>query len=301
MKDFDTFLNMMHDCRFPVGIGGCKNNKHNFDCCEYNITIFNNCNHDFDHAMKLGDDTIIKIHYGNIKEARSNILILYNRMKIINDPNWDLKIFLSKLHQNINNVSQDFIKNCLINSFIYSTKTKICIERHDPLSVLWQKCSVLFLLDALLIINSGKLSPTHILKYVRDFQHNKINSHFSIINDCIGIERATTSLLSRMYKSTLCLNTKLQKKDSKIIQTKYNYMIKNSLLSDCYLYLMYINRNYLIEMKNKIHSNNVDIYYMLKNGFDIDNDKIELHTRIKLVQNTADYLLREISNSGNFL
>ena len=27
---------------FPVGLGGCRNNGTNFQCCEYNITVFDN-------------------------------------------------------------------------------------------------------------------------------------------------------------------------------------------------------------------------------------------------------------------
>ncbi len=290
INDFDTLINKLSNYNFPVAIGGCKNHKHNFDCCEYNITIFNNYQDEF--VTQL-DDSLIKLHYGSMGETRSDVLILYDDMKIINDQNWDLKIFLTKVNKNINKISNDYIKNCLINSIIYSVKTKLCIQSSNPFSPFWKKCSALFMLDALLIINSCKLSPAHILEYVHSFSYNKINSKFSIINDCIGIERATTTLLSRMYKSTICLSNKLNKNDSKIIQAKYNYMIKNSLLPNCYLYLMYANRKNLLELENMIHDN-ASIYYMLKNGFDIENNTLEIYTQAKIIQDTANDLLNNL-------
>ena len=33
-------LEIVSEKNFPVALGGCKNNKKTFDCCEYNITIF---------------------------------------------------------------------------------------------------------------------------------------------------------------------------------------------------------------------------------------------------------------------
>ncbi|MBP2625060.1 MAG: hypothetical protein KAF24_03820 [Nitrosopumilaceae archaeon] len=293
MEDFSTLLNKLSQSNFPSAIGGCKNYKHNFDCCEYNITIFNDYYHD-DIVIQTYDGYMIKLHHGSIGDTRSNILILCDDMKIINDPNWDLKIFLSKINKNMDKISNDHIKNCLINSIFYAIKTKFCIKSSDPYSPFWKKCSALFILDALLIINSCKLSPTHILEYAHNFKYNKINSQLSILNDCMGIERATTSLLSRMYKSTICLSAQLQKNDSKIIQAKYNYMIKNSLLSNCYLYLVYINRKNLLELEPVLH-NNTHIYYMLKNGFDIENNVLEIFKQAEIIQNVANDLLNHHS------
>jgi hypothetical protein len=82
------------------------------------------------------------------------------------------------------------------------------------------------------------------LENLRHFEKNKINENFSIVNDSIGIERATPSLLSRMCKSTMGFSDMVEQNDhSKIIQKKNDYFLKNSLISDCYFYLGYTNRN----------------------------------------------------------
>src|SRR5437879_12142022 len=94
------------------------------------------------------------------------------------------------------------------------------------------------------------------LETIRGFDKNKINQNFSVVHKCLGIERASTSLLSRMVKSTIGFSDMVEiNNHSKIIQHNYDYLVQNSLLSDCYFYLVYINRNNVIKSKDTLHRN----------------------------------------------
>ena len=45
--DVKNFLEKFSLTNFPVGLGGCKNTEHSYDCCEYNITIFDGKKQDY--------------------------------------------------------------------------------------------------------------------------------------------------------------------------------------------------------------------------------------------------------------
>ncbi len=51
--DLKILLEKLSPANFPVGLGGCKNAGTTFDCCEYNITIFDD---------KVEEDSITRIN-----------------------------------------------------------------------------------------------------------------------------------------------------------------------------------------------------------------------------------------------
>ncbi|GIS96207.1 MAG: hypothetical protein CM1200mP23_0130 [Nitrososphaerota archaeon] len=87
-------------------------------------------------------------------------------------------------------------------------------------------CSI-FSSDAISVLNSHRPSPMHMLGILRELPKNKINSTVSVITDSIGIERSTSSLLSRMFKSTLGLSELVEGGfHSKIISVNINILSK---------------------------------------------------------------------------
>ena len=59
--DIFKFLKKFSLTDFPVGLGGCKNNGHTYECCEYNITIFDD-KFEEDSVIEF-DNQIAKIHH----------------------------------------------------------------------------------------------------------------------------------------------------------------------------------------------------------------------------------------------
>ena len=106
-----------------------------------------------------------------------------------------------------------------------------------------------------------------------------------------GIERATTSLISRMLKSTCGFSDMVEKnQNSIIIEKKANYLIQNSLLSDCYLYLNYQNRNNFLKIKNSLNKNS-DKIHVLKTAFDLTHTPSELLSSIDSMYDITNVLL----------
>ena len=109
------------------------------------------------------------------------------------------------------------------------------------------------------------------LKILRELPKNKTNETISVITDSIGIERATPSLLSRMLKSTIGFSDTIEGNfHSKSISRKCNYLIENSLFSDCYFYLGYVNRNNFKKIQD-LHRK-PELIHILKTAFDLEND-----------------------------
>ena len=210
-------------------------------------------------------------------------------MTILLDEQWELRILLSKIKEKKEQIFNAYIKNCLVEAGICITKTKNGLNT-DPYSSSWLKCAAYFLADAISALNFQRPSPVHMLKMLRESDKNKINELISPITESIGIERATPSLLSRMLKSTMGFSDLMEDNShSKIISQKYRYMIENSLFSDCYFYLGYINRNNFKKIQD-LHRK-PELIHILKTGFDLESDTTKIESEATKLHKATNYLL----------
>ena len=287
--DTQKFLEKFSLTQFPIALGGCRNDKNSFDSCEYDITIFDNKDEN-DSIMDFGDE-IVRLHHGSMQETRQEILTQYNNLQILWDEKWELKIFLSQISEKKEKIFDAYTKSCLVEAAVCTTKTKECIKNSDPFASSWVKCAAYYLADAITLANNVRPSPSHMLEHVRELKNNKVNENFSIVNECIGIERATPSLLTRMCKSTMGFSDMIEKNDhSKLIKKKHDYLVKNSLISDCYFYLGYINRNNFMKIKDSLHRT-PELIHILKVAFDVENDMTRLEQQAIHLHTASNELL----------
>jgi len=210
-------------------------------------------------------------------------------MTILLDEQWELRMLLSKIKEKKEQIFNVYIKNCLVEAGICITKTKNGLNT-DPYSSSWLKCAAYFLADAISGLNFQRPSPVHMLKMLRESNKNKINELISPITESIGIERATPSLLSRMLKSTMGFSELIEDNShSKIISQKYRHMVENSLFSDCYYYLGYINR--INFKKNQDLHRKPELIHMLKTGFDLESDTTKIESEATKLHKSTNYLL----------
>ena len=272
---------------YPVGMGGCHNLGTNYDCCEYNLTVFDGKKQE--ESILEFDGIFYHIYHGTLQETSPDILLQYNNMKILFDEQWELQTLLSKIKDKKEQIFNAYVKNCLVDATVCITKTKNGLDG-DPYASTWLKCAAFFLADAISVINLQCPSPAHMLKILRKFKKNKINECISTIAESIGIERATPTLLSRMSKSTIGFSDMIESNShSKIISQKYQYMVSNSLFADCYFFLGYINRNNFIKIKD-LHRK-PEFIHILKTAFDLEGDSIKIESQANELHNTANFLL----------
>ncbi len=270
-----------------VGLGGCKVHQTTLDCCEYNLTVFDDDTQK-DTVITLDDDTI-RIHHGKIDESTSDILQKYESMQILSDPQWELRTMLTNIMEKKEKIRSTCAKSCLVDAASFATKAKQSLD--DPFSAMWIKCSAYLVCDGLVLLNAKPRSPTHMLGFIRKFAKNSKNITFSGIEEIIGLERATPSLLERMMKSTIGFSDMTENNNhGVIIQKKYEYLVANSLLSDCYFYLGYLSKNNIISIRDSIHKNPA-LIHILKTALDLEHDPTKLEQQAILLHKTANNLI----------
>jgi hypothetical protein len=278
---------------YPVGLSGCRTSDYFFDSCDYDITVFDD---------KIQNDGIIQfennfvmVHHGSLSESKSQKLLQYDNMQIIQDESWDLRMFLSKIKEKRLTLYKDHAKNSLIQSLFCCEKTKTGIKESSVFAACWQKCASYFLAEGILAVNYCIPGPSHMLDTLRKFEKNSINEKISIVNDTVGIERSTPSLLERMTKSTIGFSDIIEKNNhSLLIEKKHRYFLENSMLSDCYFYLGFVNKQIFVNFKDSIEKQ-PDLIHILKVSFDVEVDSNLLEQQAKKVQKSANDILDSIS------
>lgn len=280
---------------YPVGFGGCRNSDLFLDSCDYDVVVFDEKSEP--EKIIQFDNTFVMIHHASLSETRSNKLLQYDKLQIINDESWDLRMLLSKIHEKHSSLFSDFAKNCLIESQFCCQKTKEAIQSSDVFAPCWQKCASYYLANAISSINHQRSSPSHMLGLLRKLEKNPINEHISIVTQTIGIERATPTLLERMLKSTIGFSDLIEKNNhSQIIQQKYNFFVTNSMLSDCYFYLGYVNTENFVKIKDSLNREQ-DLFHILKVAFDVEADVNLLSHQSEIIQKSCNDILGIISSA----
>ena len=278
---------------YPVGLSGCRITDSFFDSCDYDITVFDEKSQN-DEIIQF-QNNFVKIHHGSLSESKSQKLIQYDNMEILHDESWELRMLLSKIKEKRLNLYKDHAKNSLLESLFCCEKTKSGIKESSVFASCWQKCASYFLAEGILTLNNYKPSPTHMLDNLRKFEKNLINEKISTVNETVGIERSTPSLLERMLKSTIGFSDLIEKNNhSLLIQQKHDYFVKNSMLSDCYFYLGYINKENFVKIKDSIEKQ-PDLFHILKVSFDVESDVNLLEQQAYNVQKSANDILNSIS------
>ena len=271
----------------PVGMGGCKNHGSSYDCCEYDITIFDGKKDE--ESFLEHDGVFYHIYHGTMQETSPEILLQYDNMMILLDEQWELRMLISKIKEKREQIFNAYIKNCLVEAGVCIAKARHGLNS-DPYSSSWVKCAAYFLADAVSALNSHRPSPLDMLKILRELPKNKTNETISVITDSIGIERATPSLLSRMLKSTIGFSDTIEGNfHSKSISRKCNYLIENSLFSDCYFYLGYVNRNNFKKIQD-LHRK-PELIHILKTAFDLENDTTRIESDANNLYDATNFLL----------
>lgn len=293
--DLKKFVQEQSLTNFPVGLGGCRVTNSFFDSCDYDITIFDDKSES--DKIVFYDGTFVKIHHGSLKEAKSETLVKYDGMQIIHDESWELRMFLSKVKEKRSTLYKDYAKNCLFDSLFCCEKTKEGLRSSNVFSSCWQICASYFLADAICLLNMYRPNPTHMLDVMRKFEKNQINEQISTVTQTVGIERATPFLLERILKSTIGFSEQIENSNhSKTIQQKHDLFIKNSMLSDCYFYLGYINKDNFVRIKDNI-DRQPDLIHILKIAFDIEADSNLLENHTKIIQKSCTEILGFLSSA----
>jgi len=286
--DTKKFIAVHGLTNFPVGLGGCRVSGVKDDSCDYDIFVFDGTSGQ--EILKF-ENEFVMIHHTSLSETQSKQLLQYDKLQIIQDDSWDLRMFLSKINEKRALLYSDFAKNSLIESLFCCQKTRESIKSSDVFGPCWQKCAAFYLADAISSLNYQRISPSHMLDLLRRLEKNQINEHISVVTQTVGIERATPPLLERMLKSTIGFSDLVEKNNhSQIIQQKYDFFVNNSMLSDCYFYLGWLNKENFIKIKDNLNRKQ-DLIHILKVSFDVEADMTLVERQANTIEKSCNAIL----------
>jgi len=287
--NLNEIIKIIGQTNSPIALGGYNSDDLDTDCNIYNLVLFDGKN--TSDEIITHESKILKISHGNLSETSPENLIHYENLEIIQDPEWELKMLISKIKEKKNQLFSAASKNALVESQLSFSKAKNALEHEDSFVSCWIKCGIVSLIDSILLQNKIISTSVKSLSSIRNLKEKNSNQFVDKIIAETGIERATPSLLSRMLKSTLGFSDMIENnQNSLIIEKKANHLIQNSLFADCYLYLIYQNRNNFYKIKDSLNKNS-DKIHVLKTAFDLTTTSSDLSDTIDSLSDISKSLL----------
>ena len=287
--NLDEIIKIIGQNNSPIALGGYDADDFDIDCNIHNLVLFDGKN--ISDEIITHESKTLKISHGTLSETNPESLIHYQNLEIIQDPEWELKMFVSKIKEKKDVLFLSSSKNALVESQLSLSKAKNALEHDDPFVSCWIKCAITSLIDSILLQNNILPYTAQALSLMRNLKQKNTNQFVDKIIAESGIERATSSLLSRMLKSSSGFSDMIENnQNSSIIEKKANYLIQNSLFADCYLYLIYQNRNNFYKIKDSLDKNS-DKIHVLKTAFDLTITSSELSGTIDSLSDISKSLL----------
>ncbi len=240
-RDLVDYIN--NNFRYPAGIIGCRatNPELSLDCCEYDIAIFNKQSVG-NRFIRVGNHGLELITLTEI--SRTNVMKLHNMIIIQDDDSLSLSSSSLSSANNVSAFQQHYLKvlrglgkKSIINSLFYHETITKNIQKNSVLGAMWLKIAAYDFLEGILALSEIKPMPIHELNQIRKItiERQDIAEGIKIALECVGLERATRSTISRSIEAICELNS--MEYDKELIKIKVNHLLEKGMISDCYYYL----------------------------------------------------------------
>jgi hypothetical protein len=240
-RDLVDYIN--NNFRYPAGIIGCRatNPEMSLDCCEYDIAIFNKQSAG-NRFIRVGNHGLELITLTEI--SRTNVMKLNNMIIIQDDDSLSLSSSSLSSANNVSAFQQHYLKvlrglgkKSIINSLFYHETITKNIQKNSVLGAMWLKIAAYDFLEGILALSEIKPMPIHELNQIRriTIERQDIAEGIKIALECVGLERATRSTISRSIEAICELNS--MEYDKELIKIKVNHLLEKGMISDCYYYL----------------------------------------------------------------
>lgn len=240
-RDLVDYIN--NNFRYPAGIIGCRatNPEMSLDCCEYDIAIFNKQSAG-NRFIRVGNHGLELITLTEI--SMTNVMKLHNMIIIQDDDSLSLSSSSLSSANNVSAFQQHYLrvlrglgKKSIINSLFYHETITKNIQKNSVIGAMWLKIAAYDFLEGILALSEIKPMPIHELNQIRKItiERQDIAEGIKIALECVGLERATRSTISRSIEAICELNS--MEYDKELIKIKVNHLLEKGMISDCYYYL----------------------------------------------------------------
>jgi hypothetical protein len=224
---------------YPAGLIGCRadSGQESFKCCEYDIAIFcENTKSSLDRVITLKDTTLEFIPFFKLDE--SSYIHIRDMIMIKDYDNFLVSSLLAKLREKkYAQLLQSYGKKKIIDSLFLIEVIDKNQFKCPSLSSLWLKIAAYHFIEGILALHGIKSSPVHELEQIRglDVKRSNIASGINYALECIGIERAGRSAVSRSLKVIRGINK--MEFGSDLWLAKSQWLLSRGRVADCYHYI----------------------------------------------------------------
>jgi hypothetical protein len=211
---------------------GCRadTSELSYDCCEYDIAILGGNDMGLGNKiMQIGNNTL---EFLNFPKYGHNEISLFNMIKPRNKTN-DLLVSPTRFPEI--DTKKIFIaagKRRVVDSLFNVSKNNT--TKTGSLNL---KIAAYELIEGILLISEIRPMPIHELNQLRQLEAHKdfINEAIQLCIECLGIERATRSIINRSFKALKEILK--QRYDIELLSSKIEFLLEHRLLADCYYYI----------------------------------------------------------------
>ncbi len=231
---------------YPAGVIGCRAASNvSYGCCEYDIAVFcDEMKPNLNRVITLNGITIEIIPFPKID--RMHYVHIRNMIILKDFDSFLVSSLLTKLREKrYEGLLRIYGKRKIIASmFLVEAITKN-LSKCPTLSSLWLKVAAYDFIEGLLGLMGVKSSPLHELDQIRglEVKRSEIKTGIDCALECIGVERAGRSVISRALKSVRFLGKAEVCYD--LWLTKSQWLLTRGMVADCYHYIGKVATTYL--------------------------------------------------------
>jgi len=145
------------------------------------------------------------------------------------------------------------------------------------------------LIEGILLVSGVRPMPIHELNQLRLLEVHKdlINEAIQDCIECLGIERATRTIINRSFKA---LKEILKERyDIELLASKIEFLLEHGLLADCYYYIGKLVCNHLEKKDNAFQMN----YHKLNSiALDLTGDYENVNKMSALIKDNCKNILK---------
>lgn len=271
-----------------LGLIGCRADiSHiSYDCCEYDIAVLGSNGNGYDKKiMQLGHNTLEFLHFPNYQKYGHGDISLFNMIKL--EESNDLFISPPSLEIDRKNWYIAAGKRKVVDSLFNVSKNSRNRAKLD--SSLNLKIAAYDLIEGILLISQTKPMPIHELNQLRQVEVRKdfINEAIQVCIECLGIERATRTIINRSFKA---LKEILKERyDVELLSSKIDFLLKQGLLADCYYYIGKLVCNHL---ENKDNASQLNYHKLNSIALDLTGDYEKVKKMSALIKRDCKLILK---------
>jgi hypothetical protein len=266
---------------------GCRaeDSEISYECCEYDIAVLGGNDASLRNKITyVGNNTL---EFLNFPKYSHHDISLFNMVLLRNEASGLLVSPYSIPKLGIKKMFIAGGKRRIVDSLF--TVSKNSNNKTEISSSLNLKMAAYDLIEGILLVSGVRPMPIHELNQLRLLEVHKdlINEAIQACIECLGIERATRTIINRSFKA---LKEILKERyDIELLASKIEFLLQHGLLADCYYYIGKLVCNHLGKKDNAFQMN----YHKLNSiALDLTGDYENVNKMSALIKDNCKNILK---------